>query len=280
MQMTFDEEYYELLDLIKLKDYRRYGDDLYAKYCFNDGYKWKFEYNICELVWGFCKNPCFANGLVKQLEKNVPNMNKCLKALAKGNKVKNNRMYMRWDTAMDAVELNDAPNRPLIIYSTESSHVWTNKTVFCNDVDGELWHGILMTRDVVDHLDYINIELWGTNSENEEWMTEYRWHQTDVDKSSTLFETANSGLMLFTPFKHPLILFKSGLELKVTFNFVDGRLPQETQIKMVYGVCNSTLREWIEFPTTTFTTELAFGRKLIVDTSKETIDDVDMNVTK
>lgn len=273
--MTFFEEYNDLLELIKFKDYRRYGDGLYAKYCFDDGYEWKFEYNICELAWGFCKSPCFANGLVQQLEKGLPDMNKCLKALAKGNNVKINRMYTKWDTAMDAVDLNDNPNRPLIMYSTESSHVWTNKKVFCSDVDGELWHGVLMTQDVVDNMDNINIELSGTNEDDIQWNIDYRWHQTDIHKSTKSF---GEGLILFTPFKHPLILFNSGLEVNVTFNFTDGRLPQETHIKMVYGVCNSILREWIEEPTSIFTTELAFGRKLAVDTSKGIVDELSLNV--
>lgn len=277
MHMTYDEEYENLKDLIIFKGYRRYGDDLYTKYSFEDGYEWKFEYNICEFGWGFCKSPCFANELVKQLKKDIPNMNKCLKALAKGNNVKSDRMYTKWDTAMDAVELNDNSRKPLIIYSTENSHFWSDKKVFCNDVDGELWHGILMTQDSLDNLDHIGIELCGTNAEGYDWNIEYRWHQTDVLKASSSFDTE---LILFTPFKHPLILLNSGLELNVSFNFVDDRLPKETQIKMVYGICNSTLRNWIENPTSTFTTELAFGRKLIVDTSNYIVDEVSINVEK
>lgn len=272
--MTSTQEYNELLDLIKFKQYRRYGDDLYAKYCFDDGYEWKYEYNICELVWGFCKNPCFANKLVKKLEKTIPDMNQCLKVLAKGNvNVKSSRMYNRWETAMDAVDLNDN-NKPMIIYSTENSHVWADKKVFCNDVDGELWHGVLMTKDAINQLDYIGVELSGKNYKGFDWKTEYRWHSTDVIELSRMFDSEQSELVLFTPFKHPLILLGTGLNVSVSFNFLDGRLPKESQIKMVYGVCNTVLHNWIENPTSTFTTELAYNRKLIVDTSKACVDEI------
>jgi len=275
--MSSAQEYNDLLDLIKFKEYRRYGNDLYAKYCFDDGYEWKFEYNICELVWGFCKNPCFANRLVKLLENSIPDMNICLKVLAKGNvNINNTKMYNRWETAIDAIELNES-QKPMIIYSTENSHVWSNKRIFCNDVDGELWHGVLMTKDALDNLDYISIELSATNYNNQKWKTEYRWHSSDVVNQCREFDYLQKDLLLFTPFKHPLILLHSGLDVNVSFNFTDGRLPKESQIKMVYGVCNNTLRNWIEHPTCTFTTELAHGRKLIVDTSQSCVDEVSIN---
>lgn len=277
--MSFSDEYKDLMELIKFKQYRRYGNDLFSQFCFDDGYEWKLEYNICELVWGFCKNPCYAKRLVKTLEKDIPDMNKCLKVLAKGNSnIRSERMYNRWDTAMDAIDLNDKKNKPMIVYSTENSHVWSNKKVFCSDVDGELWHGILMTQDALTNLDYIGVELIGTNVDEENWETEYRFHSSDILKQVRSFTYDNQELQLFTPFKHPLIMLNSGLEISVSFNFIDGRLPKESQIKTVYGVCNTSLRKWLEKPTSTFTTELCLGRKLIVDTTKECVDEVSLQV--
>lgn len=269
--MTFDEEYYELIKLFKLKEFRRYGDDLYTKYCFDWGYEWKFEYNICELVWGFCKNPCFAKGLIKQLEKDIIDMNIFVKVLAKSNKaIKPEKLCNRWDSAMDLIELNDYKT-PVVVYSTENSHIWTDKKIVCDDVDGELWHGILMTEDFLSNLGNICIELSGRNIDNDIWEKRFVWDSCDLMNSSRVFE---DNVYIFTPFKHPLILLNSGLEVSVSFNFVDGRLPKEGHVKIIYGVCNSSLKDWIENPTTTFTTELAFGHKISVDTSNGIIDEL------
>lgn len=275
MMMTFDDEYNELMDLIKFKKYRRYGDNLYAQYVFDDGFEWKLEYNICELVWGFCKNPCYANRLVEALGTKTPDMNKCVKTLAKSNKnIRSDRTYNSWEAAINAVELNDNSKHPFIVYSTESTHLWTDKKVFCNDVDGELWHGILMTKDALDNLDRICVELSGTNSREKRWNMEYMWHSSDV---KTLITHIDDNVF-FSPFKHPLILIDSGLEVAVSFHFTDGRLPKESQVKMVYGLCNSVLRHWIENPTSTFTTELAHGRKLVIDTTRERVDEMSTTI--
>ena len=99
------------------------------KYDYNEDGEWKFEYNICEFVWGFCKNPCFAKALTRQLEKNITDLNGLVKALAKGNRhIKSERLYHKWDTAMNIIDLNDN-KKPLIIYSTENSHIWSDKKI-------------------------------------------------------------------------------------------------------------------------------------------------------
>ena len=269
MNMTFEEEYADLLKLIKFKDHRRYGTDLYAKYCFDGGYEWKHEYNICELVWGFCKNPCFAKELVVELDNNVIDMNVFMKTLAKGNKkIKSNKLCCDWDSAIAQLDTNDS-NAPFIVYSTENSHLWSDKKIFCDDIDGELWHGILMTPDVLYGLDHITLELSGKNSDGVEWLKEIRWAVEDIIVNSRAFDEE---LNLFTPFKHPLILTNSGISLNVYFNFIDGKLFAENQIKMVYGICSSSLKKWIEDPTSPFTTELAFGDKIIIDTSNSIVN--------
>ena len=73
-------------------------------------------------------------------------------------------------------------------------------------------------------------------------------------------------------------MLNSGLQVSLSFSFIDGRLPKESQIKMIYGICSYVLQNWIENPTSTFTTELAYDRKLIVDTSIKRSDDVSLNV--
>ena len=272
--MSFADEHQELLTLINYKNYRRYNNDLYALYD-TDGTgqsEWKFEYNICEFVWGFCKNPCYAKRLTKALEDDVQNFNGFLKVLARSNNnIKPSNLYHKWDTAIDVAD-KETNERPSIVYSTESSHLWSNKKVFCNSIDGELWHGILMTKDTVDNLESIRIDLQGTNSRNMEWKSDYLWHVSDVMMKCKTFGEDNN-LVLFTPFVHPVILIGDCVQLAVSFSFTDGRLPKESQIKIVYGICNSALTKWLE-KSTGFKTQLTPNRKLIVNIPNNTVDEV------
>ncbi len=273
--MSFADEHSRLLDLIKYKKYRRYGNDLYAQYDKDASVQWKFEYNICEFVWGFCKNPCYAKRLVKALEENVQSCDGFLKLLARSNNnVKPSKLYHKWDNAVDVADNSETKDKPVIVYSTECSHLWTNKTVFCNSLDGDLWHGILMTRDVVDHLDNVKIQLQGKNSRGQHWKSEFLWHVSDVIAHSKPFDnTTEVSPMLFTPFAHPIILYNECLNVSVTFNFLDGRLPKESQIKIVYGICNRILGEWLG-KSTGFKTQLTPNRKLIVNIPNLTVDEV------
>jgi hypothetical protein len=270
MSMTFDQEYKELTDLINFKEYRRYGNDLFAKYVFDGGYEWKYEYNICEFVWGFVKNPCFAPRLVRYLEKNVTDMKKYLKILAKSNKqVNNSNLFGKWESAMNAAE---GSKNPCIIYSTENSHVMMGRDnqMFCNDVDGDLWHGLLMTENLVNSLHYIKFEVSGVSSENNEWTMEYMFDQIEIQKKARYFDSEQQGLLFYSPFKHPLILFNSNLECTVT---LVGEDVTENQIKLVYGICGKGLRNFLQNPTNTFTTELCNNSRLIVDTSNGVVDE-------
>lgn len=272
MSMTFQDEYINLTELIRYKEYRRYGDDLYAQYVFDGGYEWKYEYNICEFVWGFVKNPCFAPRLVEYLEKNIVNMRKYLKILANGNKkVRSTCLYNKWDAAMNVAELSKTQS---IIYSTENSHLMLSGKMVCNDVDGELWHGMLMTTDFADSLTDINVELSGLNSDGFKWSMDYRFTKDEVQKDSRFFDNdSNSELLFYSPFKHPLILLGSDLKCVVSFNTIDN-VALESQVNMVYGLCCPEMRNLIKYPTNTFTCELCRGSRLVIDTSNGVVDEI------
>jgi hypothetical protein len=184
-------------------------------------------------------------------------------------------LYHKWESAVDIAD-GDNSDKPLIVYSTESSHLWTNKKVFCNNIDGELWHGILMTNDTVDNLESIKIQLEGTNSQNKQWKSEFLWHSSDVVLNSKPFNalgsTDNSSLVLFTPFKHPLVLINECLSVAVSFNFNDGRLPKESQIKIVYGVCNNVLVKWLE-KCSGLKIQLSHDSKLTFNIPNNTVDE-------
>lgn len=262
MYTSFKDEYNSLVDLAKYKKYRRYGKDLYVREN-NETDVWKPEYNISEFTWGFCKSPCYAKRLTDSLEQAIPDHKKYLKTVAKSNKnVSANKLHQTWESAISVVQKSDK-SIPLIVYSTENSHIVTDKTVFCNDVDGEFWHGILLSPEVLANLDNIIVSVSGIDFEGNEWCTDFIWHVTDIKRMATQFNSLEP-MFYFSPFKHPVLLFNSSLSLNVSFNFIDGRLPSSSCVKMVYGVCNAALEEWLT-SSEYFTTELAFDRKLVIN---------------
>jgi hypothetical protein len=261
MNPTFNDEYKALNDLIKYKNYIRYGKDLYSR----SRESLKHEYNISEFAWGFCKNPCYAKRLTETLENSVPDNRKFLKAVAKSNNnVTQNKLYPQWEGALKAIE-RAGIDVPLIVYSTETSHVWNNKTLFCNDIDGEFWHGMLLTSETLQNLDSLKLVISGVDLNNEDWELEYIFSALEVKHNVTQFNSVTPSFF-FSPFKHPVVFVNSSLSLRATFSFMDGRLPSDTQIKMVYGVCNCALSEWLKI--NTLTTQLTSDAKLTIKNGK------------
>lgn len=243
---TFQDEYKALYRLIYKKCYCRYRDKLCT---IKDG-RLCPEYNLCEFVWGFCKNPCFAKRLVEQLETTLPDQKPFFRAISRSNrKVSANKLFSKWDQALavaQEAESHNETSRPMIVYSTETSSMISSKTIFCDQVDGEFWHGILLAPDILSNLESIKMKIEHQNHEQRnQTVVTYEWNNRKIRKLSTLLNQPTS-MFYFSPFKDPLVLFNNPLELHVSFNFVDGRLPNESTIKMVYGVCNMQLEQWLE----------------------------------
>lgn len=261
MYPTFKDEYDSLVDLTKFKNYRRYGKSLYVKES-PESDNWKPEYNLAEFAWGFCKSPCYAKRLVDTLETNLPDHKKFLKVLSRANNnITPNKVFSQWESAVSAIVKENSSN-PMVLYSTESNHVWKNKTLYCNDVDGELWHGMLIPPDVLMGLETISVTLTGKDFDNEPWATEYFWNAKDVKTMCVQFNSIEPQFY-FSPFKHPLILLNGGLSVKVDLTFVDGCIPNESNVKMVYGICNTVLQNWLN-DIDSFTSETAFDQKLVM----------------
>ena len=72
--LTFSDELEKLLELVEYKQFIRIGQVLYAEYCG----ALKAECTVSELVWGWCRNPCFANTLIGELILNVPDYSRIL----------------------------------------------------------------------------------------------------------------------------------------------------------------------------------------------------------
>lgn len=249
---TFQDEYKALYRLIYNKRYSRYRDKLCT---IKDG-RLCPEYNLCEFVWGFCKNPCFAKRLVEQLEVTLPDQKPFFRTISRSNrKVSANKLFSKWDQALAVaqeaeshIKQTDKNVRPMIVYSTETSSMISSKTIFCDQVDGEFWHGILLAPDVLSNLESIKLKIvYNNNEQNDppQTVSTYEWNNQKIRKLSTLLNQPTS-MFYFSPFKDPIVLFNNPLELHISFNFIDGRLPNESTIKMVYGICNMQLEQWLE----------------------------------
>lgn len=258
---TFDEELHVLLELIRYKRYLRYGENL----CLFSNDQLCVEYNICEFVWGYCKNPCFAKRLITTLEKTLTDNKVFYKSILQSNThVTGNKVFPQWELALTAAE--DEQTRPMIVYSTETSSMISSKTIFCNEVDGEFWHGILLPPEIMNNIDTIEIKF----VDDSKTLGKYEWNNRQIRKQCIQFKQAES-LLYFSPFKHPIVFSHSILELHVTFNFIDHRLPNESNIKMVYGVCNKVLENWLEKYSSLIVSELINNDKLVTYKGKHYI---------
>lgn len=249
---TFQDEYEALQRLISNKRYHRCGDKLCT---LKDGAMVP-EYNLCEFVWGFCKNPCFAKRLIETLETKLRDHKPIYRLISRSNKkVSAQKLFPKWEQALavaQEAESHIETSRPMIVYSTETSSMISSKTIYCDQVDGEFWHGVLLADDVLSNLESIKMKIVHTGEENNfqtnkppQTVASYEWNNRKIRKSSTLLNQPTS-MFYFSPFKNPILMFNNPIELQISFNFIDGRLPNESTIKMVYGICNMQLEQWLE----------------------------------
>lgn len=260
MNYNYADELEFLLELIQYKNFQRYGSILYAKYD-----TLKAECSIGEMVWGWCKNPCFAKRLIADLEKRVPNCERFASLLSKSNKLVEKRyLNETFDYAMKQVCKKTA-DRTMLAYSTESTnnkdidslgHVQTHAT----DEDGELWHGLLVSSDPKewdDVLDSITVTIYRTTEENGK---EVLWSDS-YSRASALQHTRNTkDVRMFVPFKHPMILLNLNIsvECNVFYRDVHSCFP-----KQVFGIAANDFCNWLS--SSTFETKVSKGVRAYID---------------
>lgn len=255
---NYQDELKTLLDLVDFKQYHRYGQTLYARY-----ETMKPELTICELAWGFCHNPCFATKLHKDLERLIPDRTKFSNALAKSNRrIDAGLLNESFDYAMRQVCSKEAP--VMLTYSTESTNKHDRTEIatddsaaqflHATDEDGELWHGLLVENGNGDwsNIDIIRVML----KYNGEAVWRHTYCRSEIQRH---IRTVN-GLQVWTPFKHPVIIFNNGLEVE-TVVISDFELSQD--VKQIFGIGSNEFCEWLS--ETSFETKLCKNNYINID---------------
>lgn len=254
---NYQDELKALLELIEFKQYHRYGQTLYARY-----ETMKPEITLCELAWGFCRNPCFANKLYGDLNNIVPDRTKFSSLMSKSNRaIESELLNPSFDYAMR--QICSKISSVMLAYSTESTNMRDRTEIEVNgsatqylhasDEDGELWHGLLIENQTDwNKIDSIKIAL----QLNDDVVWQHTFNRREVAKHIK----AVNDVCMWVPFKHPVIMFNVGLEVLTQINF-DGEPEQE--VKQVFGVGSNEFCVWLS--ETSFETKLCKDNYLLID---------------
>jgi hypothetical protein len=246
MNPTFDDELKTLIALVRFKGYKRDGCVLYAKY---DIYK--PECTITELVWGFCRNPCFARRLTRELLAIIPDFTEIL---GKSNQmICQGRLFPTFDTAMAQI-CKKSNDRPHIVFSTEGTNRFDGtyideeancvvQTYNATDEDGETWHGLIVTPDWAKHVQNVNVSFI---TSCEDWSDTCIWtHNYSSASIAKRVKGLNdaSGLCLFKPLKHPMPLLNLNLRILVSVTYKNANV--EFIPLQVFGVISNDFSDWL-----------------------------------
>ena len=210
--LTFQNELDILNDLIDFKAYVRYNEALFVEHCG----ALKPECTVSELVWGWCRNPCFANALIHNLMQTIPDYPK---VLGSGNRnVCSKLIASDFDGAMKMLCKKDG-TAPVLAYSKETTNP-NSVTMFSGDNedillqemyatedDGEFWNGLVIPNEEwVNEVDKITVSVYGANEDlaNEDLLL---WQKTFASQKQIIRRVyTRNDMVMFQPFTHPLTL--------------------------------------------------------------------------
>ena len=247
MNQTFNDELKALIALVRFKKYKRDGCVLYAKY---DIYK--PECTVSELVWGFCRNPCYARKLVRELLANIPDYPEILSKSTQ--MIQQDTIYPSFDAAM--VQLCKKIGAPQIVFSTESTNIRDgfyidedNRVVQsynATDDDGETWHGFLVTPEWVNGVSNVCVCLY---SQCEGWSDTMIWQHSYGPASITKrIKNIDNDLCLFQPLKHPLPLLNLNLRVSVQITYKSAVTTIDESFatpRQVFGILSNDFSNWL-----------------------------------
>lgn len=246
MNQTFNDELKALIALVRFKKYKRDGCVLYAKY---DIYK--PECTVSELVWGFCRNPCYARKLVRELLANIPDYPEILSKSTQ--MIQRDTIYPSFDAAM--VQLCKKKDAPQIVFSTESTNIRDgfyidedNRVVQshnASDDDGETWHGFLVTPEWAKSVSNVSVGLF---TQCEGWSDTMIWqHSYGPASIAKRVKNIDNGLCLFQPLKHPLPLLNLNLRVGVQITYKASVTTTETfePPRQVFGILSNDFSNWL-----------------------------------
>jgi hypothetical protein len=257
----YQEELNNLMDLVKFKEYRRYGPILYAKYEVV-----KPECSILELVWGWCRNPVFAARLTADLEAKIPNCETFSKVLAKSNRlIDTDNLNRSFDQAMRQVCNKREPS--LMSFTTESTNLFdvvdTNYQLMNGtDDDGELWHGVLIENENEwKQVSDITITIY---KEDPKYIV---WEQTFSAAEVRRNTKRVNDVVAFLPFKHPLLILNMDILIETRINFYEDS--ERTPLKQIFGIGSNDFCNWLS--DACFETKLCNGYSAVIDVQESTI---------
>jgi hypothetical protein len=244
--LTFEDELQALLDLVEFKQFVRYGHALYADYF---GVL-KPECTVSELVWGWCKNPCFANSLIHDLMVIVLDYPK---VLGRANRsIRQKYLARDFDQAMGYICAKDG-SAPVLAYSMQSTN--PNDQVYeesgvdndhyvrllnATDEDGELWHGLLVSDEMwARGVESVTVSIYGGRKKRS-----LLWQHNFTGSSIKKRTRRRNDVVMFQPFKHPLPLMDLDITMVTKIIFK----PEATDVdaNQVFGIASNKFCDWLQ----------------------------------
>ena len=244
--LTYDDELKNLLELVKFKNFVRYGHVLYSDYCGT----LKPECTVGELVWGWCRNPCFAISLIKEMLSILPDFPKIL---GRSNRyICSDLIATNFDQAMVMVCAKTG-NAPHLAYSIESTNqmdqVYEESTAESDHYvrllngtgfDGELWHGLSVNQEWGKGVSSVCVSIYGGGATKRNLL----WQHTYTGSSITKRTRARNDVVMFQPFKHPLPLME--LDITVVTQIIYKPEATDVDALQIFGVGSNKFCDWLQ----------------------------------
>lgn len=255
-QMKFKNECKELLNVYKLKEYRRYGNVFKTRHCG----KWKSECSLAEFVWNYLKTPRYATRLMDFMDSITIDEQVVKKWLTNVNaSIDPENTYLNIDDALEYLENNpDTPHVHVLnpgLYSTKES------LIVIDDSFGDLFHGLVIDSDDIDKINNIRTTIMTDSSEVTYVLTKdeigdnlfviHDDESNDDESNDNLTSEDDYGLLYYLPlFKHPIPLVHMDnndvtMYVKVVYEQEASEAENYVQIVPLYTLMNSELHKWL-----------------------------------
>ena len=234
--LSFGDELELLLELVKFKGFVRYSGVLYAEHCG----EFRPECTIAELVWGWCRNPCYALRLIEEVTASIPDYLKIL-----GNSHRDMSLPLICGNVSEAVDLMDRTNSDITYSIGEHpyDHCYEDiesgerfQVINCSDQEGHFWNGLLIPSEkwvggvksikieIIDQADFVH--LFSTTFTSAEVAKRIR-RRNDV--------------IMFQPFRHPMPLQSLGIEVHISIDYCGNEIGHAEPL---FSVASLRFMEW------------------------------------
>jgi len=204
---NIDIERQELLDIYKLKGYRRYGNIFKAKY----NHKWKSECTLTEFVWNYCKTPSYAGSLIDFVDTEILDDQMIKKWLTNINvSIDPEITYVDFEDGV--AYLNDNPDEDHVHVLGEGTDLETplegSTRIVIDESEGDLFHGIIFESDSLPAINHVRFVFDTPNGEYQ-----YIFSKNDLKNNVYVLQgneeddSDEDTVLYYVPFfKHPIPL--------------------------------------------------------------------------